>query len=1200
MKKAIAALAFLCAVGALAATVKLTWNASSGATSYNVYRATSHGSEVAPAIASGVVGTSYNDTRGAGTWFYTVTAVNTNGESAMSNEAQGSVVWDNVQCLGNNGANVTTCPGTATGGVGNTITTYRTYVNIPQGYAIQVAGSGRSVTCGALTMSFADDANNQYVHGVAHSYGGGWLDTAYVVASRGPVTYIDATRSSACALRWQTFVASASYVGTAALDSTGFVDDTVLASQQYGVPNGSLLANQVGTPLNIQGTSDFQLQCVITGPGTSSVTSPYDAAAYYFDHEACAVALNANSSTPTPQWTEVSGDDQATAVAVALSATQASSPNYWTLTGAFSNQYLPAGGSGVYTARVDPCVQATDINPATGHTCGTDGLTLNYQNRITDTDPFTAKYGSGYCGAHLCAPVNSWALDTDFNSLLVVASDDQTNPGKVNDFTISEMNDNSDVFNSDSSMFLFVASSGAGPFFRYLNYNNCVNHTGQCITNSQIATTTNPATCTANCTQIDTAATVVWAHDPARPNVAYEQKDLTVNILTICRTGYADAVCGSTAADTFTRTPYVNFADPTNGVFRSDFQVTWEGVFSVANDGSVVQAYGGEGSYQTALTNSTDTFALPVNNVAGYNITALSYTGTGPWTATATVSQTVSGNLQAGTLIPVRAVKPAASAYNGVWAVTSTGTHSISFQITGSTTPSCTTCTGNIGYASPAFQVTTVGTKGGSEPDWQDKCPAVGATCQDGTVVWTNIGNLNGQGPGFYVAVYHPATAAKARGYSLLNTRTGKIFRGAGEYSPPNAPGTPDPSGPAMTTDGLMCQQFGYGLPANGICPTPIPYGAFYTLHDTGSPQDSTYVPMSATGGGALPGKQDYAPADTPDCLPTNADYQFEGYTAGHTYAKNDAVWDPANPRNMYVCQVTSCTNTPLSNTTSWAGPGTSNGPIECYKRVWNVATNVINECMSRPSSTTGPDGCSGHEVHGYNTEWGGTYMSPHLWAMQTLNGVANPGGNLLPKPGGIPGDQHGTGRNENPTDTNPVVSSNTDVPAWTYANAALQFGGTGAGYGEFTAVAPDYSQKIYRFAHSYNSGVSPTFACQNNIAAISQDGRVAIIPSDFMGTRGSNTTAGQNGNGLRAMYAPAANHTFYLYDLIYPVGNNAPDNIYKATAVTGPTGSNIPNWSSVAPNPGDTVVDGGVTWTNQGPSTGRCDVMLVFLLTAH
>src|SRR5262249_34624516 len=68
--------------------VALSWNAVSGASSYNVYRGTSPGGEGATPLATGVTGTSFTDnqvTPGT-TYYYQVSAVNLGGEGARSSE----------------------------------------------------------------------------------------------------------------------------------------------------------------------------------------------------------------------------------------------------------------------------------------------------------------------------------------------------------------------------------------------------------------------------------------------------------------------------------------------------------------------------------------------------------------------------------------------------------------------------------------------------------------------------------------------------------------------------------------------------------------------------------------------------------------------------------------------------------------------------------------------------------------------------------------------------------------------------------------------------------------------------------------------------------------------------------------------------------------------------------------------------------
>jgi hypothetical protein len=69
------------------ASISVSWTASQGASSYNIYRSTTSGTETL--LKSGVVGTSFADTAvtSGTTYFYEVTAVGLGGESAKSTEA---------------------------------------------------------------------------------------------------------------------------------------------------------------------------------------------------------------------------------------------------------------------------------------------------------------------------------------------------------------------------------------------------------------------------------------------------------------------------------------------------------------------------------------------------------------------------------------------------------------------------------------------------------------------------------------------------------------------------------------------------------------------------------------------------------------------------------------------------------------------------------------------------------------------------------------------------------------------------------------------------------------------------------------------------------------------------------------------------------------------------------------------------------
>ena len=74
-------------------TIVLNWNASPGASSYDIYRSTSSGGEGATPIQTGVTSTSFTDTSvtSGTTYYYEVTAVNLFGDSTDSSEVFASL-----------------------------------------------------------------------------------------------------------------------------------------------------------------------------------------------------------------------------------------------------------------------------------------------------------------------------------------------------------------------------------------------------------------------------------------------------------------------------------------------------------------------------------------------------------------------------------------------------------------------------------------------------------------------------------------------------------------------------------------------------------------------------------------------------------------------------------------------------------------------------------------------------------------------------------------------------------------------------------------------------------------------------------------------------------------------------------------------------------------------------------------------------
>ncbi len=135
------------------AQISLSWAASTGATSYNVYRGTASGAEGSTAAATGITTASYTDTGLSNglTYFYKVAAVNGGGTSAQSTEASATPE-----------PSIPAAPTglTATGGntqvsLSWTASTGATTYNVYRGTATGAEGSTAAAT-GITTASYTD------------------------------------------------------------------------------------------------------------------------------------------------------------------------------------------------------------------------------------------------------------------------------------------------------------------------------------------------------------------------------------------------------------------------------------------------------------------------------------------------------------------------------------------------------------------------------------------------------------------------------------------------------------------------------------------------------------------------------------------------------------------------------------------------------------------------------------------------------------------------------------------------------------------------------------------------------------------------------------------------------------------------------------------------------------------------------------
>lgn len=159
--------------------VVLAWNASSGATSYNVYRATTSGGEGSTPFKTGVTSATYTDTglSNTATYYYEVTAVNSFGESSKSNEAHATTPsavatfvdsdtstqgnWKGV--YGADGWNVI-------GDTSSNNPTYPSYATVTPGSHLAGVWSASSLSPAALQSSAAGSANR---------LGGVWYQTSW-------------------------------------------------------------------------------------------------------------------------------------------------------------------------------------------------------------------------------------------------------------------------------------------------------------------------------------------------------------------------------------------------------------------------------------------------------------------------------------------------------------------------------------------------------------------------------------------------------------------------------------------------------------------------------------------------------------------------------------------------------------------------------------------------------------------------------------------------------------------------------------------------------------------------------------------------------------------------------------------------------------------------------------------------------------
>ena len=339
-----------------------------------------------------------------------------------------------------------------------------------------------------------------------------------------------------------------------------------------------------------------------------------------------------------------------------------------------------------YLARTDNCVTGSESGCMSGATIGEGGSALSFLLRNSDAVPF-ADITSGN------ANMNSTGSDPDFNSYLVMATDESTGANCLGSSGWPSWNMGSagewDAFSSDSSLLLIKNTFGNACIF-FLNpgaihAKSCASASPACVSLTSGTVATVPIGSVAPLNTYDLASGGSWnfSRVPGETNVLYELENppTQVDRVVICPNGTSSPNCaGWTGPGPLLRTVYQDFTSETGSAALPPRYISagWSSTFVTANDGSVAYGMGGGQDWLASWTPTVnETFLYPQANA------------------------------------------PA----------------------------------GSKGYQATAV----TGATGSAEPNWASICPNTGDTCSDGGVTWTNIGNIGGQGPGFDVVGYSPS-----------------------------------------------------------------------------------------------------------------------------------------------------------------------------------------------------------------------------------------------------------------------------------------------------------------------------------------------------------------------------------------------------------------------------------------------------------
>lgn len=449
------------------------------------------------------------------------------------------------------------------------------------------------------------------------------------------------------------------------------------------------------------------------------------------------------------------------------------------------------------------------------------------------------------------------------------------------------------------------------------------------------------------------------------------------------------------------------------------------------------------------------------------------------------------------------------------------------------------------GQAPFGFQ-SSGGTTGGTEPNWLT-CTV---TCTDGTITWTNIGHVGGQGSStFYMINYDPIHGCRG-----LNTFLAKVFNGVNEGTgyPSSGVGA-DPVGLTTTDQAAALYNICTLSSSVSTCAASWPTHSgretsIFPLHDGSIMMNGLGMVISPTGSTTVP----------------------TGMFAGRQSCKS-------NSGAENICAILFWERRTLM----------VRGVME-YTNV-GCAVPYTGGCSS--SSVYGKS--EGHEI--FANKWAfaeGQFVPHDYFNPNTDSGAPNSTAATLFAIG-LTWDQHGTPRSTNSNDTvplfmamsqNPSVGRNTNSHNSGYNHLTL--GAEVAGYNEIVAVSPvstgcpfvgvsSATFCLYSFGHNWMSGSGTVLAIAQGTGVASKDGLAYAFGTDIHGMRGSSSPNWVN-----------TTHSYLYGDMVSPtaVGNtnhSVYQNLTGATFITLP-GSAQPNWGGCQAS-GCTVagVNSGEIWTN-------------------